>query len=129
VLLTGTHEGTEKVINSLYGRHEKIESQLWQRLPYSYHGSGCTLTSAIAALMAQGFSVPQAVTIAQEYAWNTLMNGFQSGMGQHHPDRFYWVENWAEKWLHGSAGNASNQGSDKSANHFSKHPLEKRNGN
>lgn len=96
VLLTGTHEGTEQVINSLYGHHKKIEATCWKRLPYNYHGSGCTLTSAIAGLVACGQSIPEAVSIAQKYAWQSLVNGFQSGMGQHHPDRFSWTENWAD---------------------------------
>ena len=89
VLLTGTHEGTEKVINSLYGKHHKLESSSWNRLPFSYHGSGCTLTSAIAALIALGYSIPGAVKIAQQYTWQTLHHAFHCGMGQHHPDRFF----------------------------------------
>lgn len=97
VLLTGTHEGTEQVINSLYGQHTKIKSCLWERLPHSYHGSGCTLTSAITGLIAKGHSVPDAVQIAQEYAWDSLFHGYQSGMGQHHPDRFFWTESWQQK--------------------------------
>ena len=96
-LLTGTHEGTEQVINSLYGQHQKIKSCTWDRLHHSYHGSGCTLTSAIAALVAQGYSVPDAVHIAQEYTWDSLFQGYQSGMGQHHPDRFFWTESWQQK--------------------------------
>ena len=89
VLLTGTHESTEKVINSLYGQHQKLESSAWERLAFSYHGSGCTLTSAIAALIARGYDIPTAVKIAQDYSWQSLQHGFHSGMGQHHPDRFF----------------------------------------
>lgn len=97
VLLTGTHENSEEVINTLYGQHRKLDSMAWQRLPYSYHGSGCTLTTAIAGLMAQGHCVEEAVKTAQKYTWNSLLNGFQSGMGQHHPNRFYWTDSWAAK--------------------------------
>lgn len=96
VLLTGTHEGTEKVINSFYGQHKKIEASCWQRLPHSYHGSGCTLTSAIAALVARGQSIPDAVSMAQPYAWQALVDGYQCGMGQYHPDRFSWTDSWLE---------------------------------
>ncbi|MCU7799060.1 MAG: hydroxymethylpyrimidine/phosphomethylpyrimidine kinase [gamma proteobacterium symbiont of Lucinoma myriamae] len=92
VLLTGTHESTDEVINSFYGQHKKLKSSYWERLPYSYHGSGCTLTSAIAGLVACGSSIPDAVTIAQEYAWQSLYNGYQAGMGQHHPDRLFWTK-------------------------------------
>jgi len=97
VLLTGTHEGTEEVINSLYGQHKKLESRTWKRLAGSYHGSGCTLTSAVAALIALGHSIPDAAGIAQQYAWQSLVNGYQSGMGQYHPDRLFWTKSWTEK--------------------------------
>ncbi len=98
VLLTGTHENTDDVINSLYHQHKKINSSCWKRLPYSYHGSGCTLTAAIAGLVACGYSIPDAVTIAQEYSWQALRHGYQLGMGQQHPDRFSWTQSWTESW-------------------------------
>lgn len=89
VLLTGTHESTEKVTNLLYGQYQKLASCHWDRLPYSYHGSGCTLTSSIASLIALGHTIPDAVQVAQEYTWQTLHHAFHCGMGQHHPDRFF----------------------------------------
>jgi hydroxymethylpyrimidine/phosphomethylpyrimidine kinase len=52
VLVTGTHEGTPQVVNTLYGSHGVIRTDRWDRLPGSYHGSGCTLASAIAAHLA-----------------------------------------------------------------------------
>lgn len=97
VLLTGTHESTEQVVNSLYGQHKKINSCSWERLANSYHGSGCTLTSAIAGLTAVGHSIPEAVKIAQEYAWQTLVQGYHSGMGQYLPDRLFWTNSWSNK--------------------------------
>ena len=91
VLITGTHEQTPKVINTLYGEHGVISSDSWARLPGIYHGSGCTLSAAIAALLAQGVDVPEAVKEAQEYTWQTLNAGFRPGMGQHIPDRLFWA--------------------------------------
>ena len=91
VLITGTHEQTPKVINTLYSERGVISSDSWTRLPGIYHGSGCTLASAIAALLAQGVDVPEAVKEAQEYAWQTLNAGFRPGMGQHIPDRLFWA--------------------------------------
>jgi hydroxymethylpyrimidine/phosphomethylpyrimidine kinase len=89
VLLTGTHEDTKNVNNVLYGEHKKIKTYQWPRLPHSYHGSGCTLTSAIAALIALGETIPNAVEKAQQYTWNTLKHGRQLGMFQYHPQRFF----------------------------------------
>ena len=91
VLITGTHENTVKVVNTLYGESGVIRSDSWDRLPGSYHGSGCTLASAIAANLASGQEIGEAVRDAQEYTWRTLSNGFRPGMGQHIPDRFFWA--------------------------------------
>lgn len=92
VLIKGVHENTPKVVNTLYGPHGVLRSDVWERLPGSYHGSGCTLSSAIAALLAQGISIHDSVAEAQEYTWHTLKNGFRPGMGQYIPDRFYWMD-------------------------------------
>lgn len=89
VLVTGTHENTEQVVNTLYGSHGVICNDRWQRLPGSYHGSGCTLASAIAANLAHGLDAIDAVRQAQEYTWQTLAAGFRPGMGQHLPNRFF----------------------------------------
>ena len=91
VLVTGTHENTEQVVNTLYGSHGMVRSDKWERLPGSYHGSGCTLASAIAANLANGLEVAEAVKDAQEYTWQALAAGFRPGMGQHLPDRFFWA--------------------------------------
>jgi hydroxymethylpyrimidine/phosphomethylpyrimidine kinase len=93
VLVTGTHENTPKVINTLYGENGQVRSDRWDRLPGSYHGSGCTLASAVAANLANGLDVADAVRDAQEYTWQSLANGFRPGMGQHIPDRFFWARN------------------------------------
>jgi hydroxymethylpyrimidine/phosphomethylpyrimidine kinase len=90
VLVTGTHEGTPQVINTLYGSHGAVRTDRWDRLPGSYHGSGCTLASAIAAHFASGVNVAEAVMGAQEYTWRTLESGFRPGMGQFIPDRMFW---------------------------------------
>ena len=91
VLITGTHERSADVVNTLYGQAGLIKAYHWERLAGSYHGSGCTLTSAIAACLAHGLSMEEAVQEAQEYTWQTLKNGFRPGMGQFIPDRFFWA--------------------------------------
>jgi hydroxymethylpyrimidine/phosphomethylpyrimidine kinase len=91
VLITGTHENTPEVINTLYGVDGVLRRDRWERLPGSYHGSGCTLASAIAGCLAGGASIEDAVRDAQDYTWQTLANGFRPGMGQFIPDRFFWA--------------------------------------
>ncbi|MBI4194519.1 MAG: hydroxymethylpyrimidine/phosphomethylpyrimidine kinase [Betaproteobacteria bacterium] len=90
-LITGTHENTPEVVNTLYGQEGVMRSDSWRRLPGTYHGSGCTLASAIAATIANGLSIGDAVKDAQEYTWQTLKAAFRPGMGQHVPDRLFWA--------------------------------------
>lgn len=91
ILITGTHENTPEVINTLYGVNGVLRRDRWERLPGSYHGSGCTLASAVAGCIAGGASIEDAVRDAQDYTWQTLANGFRPGMGQFIPDRFFWA--------------------------------------
>lgn len=91
VLLTGGHENTEHVENRLYANHRLIEVFSWERLPHHYHGSGCTLASAIAAMLAQGLDPFMAVHEAQQFTWDSLKHGYRLGMGQWHPNRLFWA--------------------------------------
>lgn len=91
VLITGTHENTQDVVNTLYAPDGLARSQSWERLAGSYHGSGCTLASALAALLANGLPLFEAVDEAQQYTYQTLVNAYRPGMGQHIPDRLFWA--------------------------------------
>ena len=97
VLVTGTHEATAEVINSLYFDKGLLRSDNWQRLPCSFHGSGCTLASALAATVARGLDISEAVREAQEYTWQTLKFGYRPGMGQFIPDRLFWAREDADE--------------------------------
>ena len=90
VLLTGTHEQTPHVINTLYQGHRRLETFTWERLPHSYHGSGCTLAATLAGMLAHGRDAFQACHEAQEFTWNALRQGYRPGMGQYLPDRLFW---------------------------------------
>ena len=91
VLITGTHVNTPKVINVLYGNHRKLDSFEWERLPGSYHGSGCTLSSALSGLLAHGKEPRSAIHEAQEYTWQSLQHSYRIGMGQRLPNRLFWA--------------------------------------
>jgi len=91
VLITGAHEEAPEVVNTLYSDGRVVERFHWERLPHSYHGSGCTLASAIAGLLAQGLEPFTAVHEAQEYTWKALEAGYRIGGGQHIPNRFFWA--------------------------------------
>lgn len=91
VLITGTHDNSEGVTNRLYGDARLMESYDWPRLPGSYHGSGCTLASAIAGSIARGNAPAAAVHEAQQYAWETLHQAYSFGSGQALPNRLFWA--------------------------------------
>lgn len=92
VLITGTHDtSTAQVVNTLYDENGYLRSDSWPRLPGSYHGSGCTLASAVAAGLAAGMPIQEAVREAQEYTWQTLAHALRPGMGQFIPDRLFWA--------------------------------------
>jgi hydroxymethylpyrimidine/phosphomethylpyrimidine kinase len=91
VLITGTHENTAQVMNILYGAEGVVRSDAWQRLPGSFHGTGCTLAAAVAATIANGLAVPDAIRDAQEFTWQSLKAAFRPGMGQQIPDRLFWA--------------------------------------
>lgn len=92
VLLTGTHEDSPHVVNSLYQGEQLLETFTWERLPHSYHGSGCTLAACIAGMLANGLDPFHAAHEAQEFTWNALRQGYRPGKGQHLPDRLFWAK-------------------------------------
>ena len=89
VLVTGSHEPGAEVTNTLYDPQGLVRADRWPRIHGSYHGSGCTLASAIAAQLAQGVAVPEAVRAAQQFTWRALAAAFRSGGGQLMPNRFF----------------------------------------
>lgn len=52
-----------------------------ERVPYTAHGTGCTLSSAIAAGLAWGLSVPEAVGKAKEYVTGAMKEAPRLGRG------------------------------------------------
>ena len=89
VLLTGSHEATPEVEHVLWGAEGVLHRGVWPRLPGEYHGSGCTLASAIAAGLAHGRPLVEAVAAAEAYTWQSLAAATRPGHGQHFPDRLF----------------------------------------
>lgn len=89
VLVTGTHEPGVDVCNTLYSARGRVREDRWPRLPAEYHGSGCTLASAVAAGLSHGLDVEEAVQRAQAFTWKALEAAFRPGGGQYLPQRFF----------------------------------------
>jgi len=87
VLITGTHADSEQVVHRLYSKEFGKLTIQTPRLPETYHGSGCTLSSAISFYLASGHSITNAVKLAQEFTYASLANADKPGHFQSFPVR------------------------------------------
>lgn len=87
VLITGGHSPGAVLSNHLFFNPEKQITYEWERQSGHFHGTGCTLASAIAALVAQGQSIPNAVALAQTYVNQAIELANRVGKGQLFPNR------------------------------------------
>ncbi|MDD4967604.1 hydroxymethylpyrimidine/phosphomethylpyrimidine kinase, partial [Halothiobacillus sp.] len=94
VLLKGGDEQSTEVENWLFSRHQPPRKFTYERLPGEFHGSGCTLASAIAGLIAQATDADyvNAIHEAQEYTSHALFHAAQIGRGQWIPHRLFWAD-------------------------------------
>ncbi|MBI1907451.1 MAG: hydroxymethylpyrimidine/phosphomethylpyrimidine kinase [Rhodocyclales bacterium] len=91
VLVTGAAEPGAKVINVLFGAQGRIRTDTWERLPGRFLGARATLSSALAAALAHGMDVREAVREAQEFTCQALTGAYRPGMGLAVPDRLFWA--------------------------------------
>ncbi|HVE48745.1 MAG TPA: hydroxymethylpyrimidine/phosphomethylpyrimidine kinase [Casimicrobiaceae bacterium] len=96
VLVTGTHEPTKDIVNTLYSKGGVLRSDTWPRLTGTFHGAGGTLAAAVAAMLANGLDMPEAVREAQDYTWHALKKAYRPGMGRYLPDRLFWARDESE---------------------------------
>ncbi|MGE3389231.1 MAG: hydroxymethylpyrimidine/phosphomethylpyrimidine kinase [Gammaproteobacteria bacterium] len=87
-LLTGTDTSCDaQVTHHLFRNGSLFAEFTWPRLSGSYHGTGCTLTSAIAALTARGYGMESAVARALAYTYQTVRAAHSVGGAQLIPSR------------------------------------------
>ena len=89
ILITDAENSKTQIINHLYLEDGQTQIFTYERLPGNFHGSGCTLASAISANLAKNIELTTAIEQAQEFTWNSLKYGLTLGEGQIHPNRFY----------------------------------------
>ena len=87
VLITGGDERSDAVVNILFSRDAEPRRWSWPRLPETFHGAGCTLAAAVAALLACGKSSLQAIEQAQHYVDEALRRAYAVGGGRRLPGR------------------------------------------
>jgi hydroxymethylpyrimidine/phosphomethylpyrimidine kinase len=86
VLIKGGHGEGDEIINTWFSTSHE-QAWHWPRLAGGFHGSGCTLASAIAACLATGKDMQQALSTAQAWVHNSLVNAYAIADGQRIPSR------------------------------------------
>ena len=89
VLVTTSDSSEVEIEHRLYHHSNLVSKFTYKKLPENYHGSGCTLSSAISALIATDVSVEDSCRRALDYTYQTLLNAKKLGKMQYHPNRTY----------------------------------------
>ena len=90
VLIKGGH-GAEMDVQNVHFNVDENKTQpqtwAWPRLEGEFHGSGCTLASALAGQIAIGKPLQEALICAQEYTQSSLQMAYAIADGQFIPNR------------------------------------------
>ena len=97
LLVTGTPSEVGDVANTLFDESGVVRHDNWQRIAGTFTGAGSTLSATVAALLANGLDVPDAVLEAQEFTMAALTHGQRLGMGKLVPDRYFWARDPEEE--------------------------------
>jgi hydroxymethylpyrimidine/phosphomethylpyrimidine kinase len=92
VVVKGGHREGGAATDILFDGHQFHTFSMPRVHTTSTHGTGCTFASAIAAFLARGKSVPEAVCAAKEYLTEALRNAYPIGQG-HGPVNHFWATN------------------------------------
>ena len=88
VLLKGGHR-TEDATDILFDGQQIVRLEAPRVPTKNTHGTGCTLSSAIAANLARGMSVPEAVKAAKRYITVAIEHALPIGRGVGPTHHFY----------------------------------------
>ena len=87
VLVTTSDSSKIDIEHRLYNKSSLIRRFNYKKLPDKFHGSGCTLSSAISALLAKGIAIEEACDQGLAYTYQCLLNAKKLGKMQYHPTR------------------------------------------
>lgn len=87
VLITGGDEPGDRVVDWLFTSSGEVIRFESERLPETFHGAGCTLASAIAAELAHGRTLREAVERGRAFVDRALRQAFAVGSGRRIPGR------------------------------------------
>ncbi len=87
VLVKGGHGNENGSVVNCWFSSAGMKRWQWQRLAGEFHGTGCTLASAIAGYLAQGFAMEEALKEGQKWCQYALADAFSIANGQKIPGR------------------------------------------
>jgi len=91
-LVTGIALPDQFIGNVLASPQTVLGGEKFERFEAVFSGAGDTLSAALAALLASGSDLSEAVTEALGYLDHCLDGGFRPGMGHVVPDRLFWAQ-------------------------------------
>lgn len=92
VLIKGGHLAERPGTDLLFdGRFFRVYSGEYLNSLHT-HGTGCTFASAIAAHVAKGVALPDAIDAAKRYTTEAIRHGLALGRGQGPTDHFYFLQ-------------------------------------
>ncbi len=84
VLVKGGHGGSEEAIDVFYDGRDVTLISLPRVVSKNLHGTGCTLSAAIAANRAQGQALLPAVQAAKQFVWEAIVAAQDLSIGNGH---------------------------------------------
>lgn len=87
VLIKGGHGDDRHIVTNYWFSGGETKSWTWERLPGAFHGSGCTLASLFAGLLAQGMDMEKALEAGQALCQKMLAASYAIAKGQRIPNR------------------------------------------
>ena len=98
VFLKAGHLKEDELVDIFYNAEtdQMIEMPSKRIFTKNTHGTGCTLSSAITAFLARGFSLDEAAIRGKEYIYQAILSGSKLEIGKGNgPVHHFWnVENW-----------------------------------
>ncbi|MCD6112362.1 MAG: bifunctional hydroxymethylpyrimidine kinase/phosphomethylpyrimidine kinase [Bacteroidales bacterium] len=96
VLLKAGHFDKEELTDIFYDRetNQTIELKTKRVKTNNTHGTGCTLSSAIASFLAKGYSLPIAIKEAKNYIDNAIKLGADYKIGKGHGPVHHFYKFW-----------------------------------
>ncbi len=96
VLLKAGHLQDDHLIDIFYNAENKAIVELKSKRVTSQntHGTGCTLSSALAAFLSQGFELTKAVTQAKDFINGAIISGKDYAIGKGHGPVHHFYKLW-----------------------------------